>query len=231
MPNSPERFKPRDTRKDREKVRGNRHQRGYGGEWERISKMKRDECPICEVCNDAPATQVDHIVPFTDLNDPRRTRWTNLQSICNVCHSWKTNVAKNEIARVTVICGPPGTGKSTLCKRVKPIGAAVFDLDLLAEAMNEQWRKNDHRPVEVNALISDWREVLISRISGSRFLAECWIIIADKEKAEQIAERLSARLIVCSRNGDEFKFTSVSYASDASIPQSRQTYRHLPSPQ
>lgn len=230
MPTAPKSFRASPTRKDRDKVRGTKQQRGYGGEWERISKMKRDESPICEVCGDAAATQVDHIIPFTDANDPRRTQWSNLQSICNACHSWKSNVANNEVARVYVVCGEPGTGKSTFCQRFRPSTAALFDLDIIAEAMNAGWRKNDNRPVEVNALIGDWREVLVNRIAGSKFLTQCWIIIADKEKAERIAERLSARLVTCSRIGDTFSHTNVSYDVRALEPQSRQTYQHLPSP-
>jgi 5-methylcytosine-specific restriction protein A len=37
-----------------------------------------------------PATDVDHIVPFQDVDDPRRLDPTNLQSLCHECHSRKT---------------------------------------------------------------------------------------------------------------------------------------------
>lgn len=69
---------------------GTKQQRGYGGEWEKISLMKRRQTPVCEVCRAAPATEVDHIIPFKGLADPLRTAWDNLQSICSACHSAKT---------------------------------------------------------------------------------------------------------------------------------------------
>ena len=90
MPHAPKSFKHELRQQQREQYRGTKQQRGYGGEWERISKMKRQQTPVCEVCTDAPADDVDHIVPFNGLNDPLRTDWSNLQSICRACHRVKT---------------------------------------------------------------------------------------------------------------------------------------------
>ena len=72
-------------------ARGTNKQRGYDEHWARISRMKRQECPVCQVCNDAAATEVDHIIPFNGPNDPLRTQWSNLQSICRQCHNRKTH--------------------------------------------------------------------------------------------------------------------------------------------
>lgn len=91
MPSSPKTFRSEHRAKEREQFRDSKQSRGYGGEWERISLMKRRECPVCEVCNDAPADDVDHIIPFDGLNDPKRTEWQNLQSICRRCHNGKTH--------------------------------------------------------------------------------------------------------------------------------------------
>ena len=204
MPKSPVVFRGQDKSKDREKNRGTKQQRGYGGEWSRISTMKRNECPVCEVCGDAVATQVDHIIAFDGVDDPKRTQWTNLQSICSSCHSWKTNVAQNAVAKVYVVCGLPGSGKTTFCAKHKPVLAAVFDLDALAAALNPRWLHNSGRHIEVNALLGEWREVLVNKIAGSKFLTETWIILSDKEKAEQTALKLSGRLVICHRDGNKF---------------------------
>lgn len=69
---------------------GTKQQRGYGRDWEKISLLKRQQTPVCEVCRAAPATEVDHIIPFKGIADPLRTDWDNLQSICSACHSKKT---------------------------------------------------------------------------------------------------------------------------------------------
>jgi 5-methylcytosine-specific restriction endonuclease McrA len=91
MPSSPKTFRSSERAKEREQFRGSKQSRGYGGEWERISRMKRQQTPVCEVCNDATADDVDHIVPFNGVHDPKRTEWQNLQSICRRCHNGKTH--------------------------------------------------------------------------------------------------------------------------------------------
>ena len=90
MPSSPKTFRRAERAKEREQFRGSKQSRGYGGEWARISLLKRQQCPVCEVCNDATADDVDHIVPFDGIDDPKRTEWQNLQSICRACHNRKT---------------------------------------------------------------------------------------------------------------------------------------------
>ena len=204
MPTAPQTFRSKERKVEREQARGTKTQRGYGGEWERISLMKRAESPVCEVCNDAVATQVDHIIAFDGVDDPRRTMWTNLQSICHSCHSWKTNVAKNQVAKTYVICGLPGSGKTSFVERHKPSTAIAFDLDMIAMTLCPDWRHNKRRPIEANALLGEWRDVLVNRISGSKMLTESWIIVSDIEKAEQIAVRLSGRLVYCVRTGNKF---------------------------
>ena len=72
-----------------DRIRGNRHQRGYGYEWEKLRKevMYRDK-GRCQVCYDK-ATQVDHIVPKAfGGNDSL----TNLRAICKSCHDKKTRL-------------------------------------------------------------------------------------------------------------------------------------------
>jgi len=90
MPSSPMTFRSKERATEREQFRGSKQSRGYGGEWERISLLKRQANPVCEVCNDATADDVDHIVPFIGVTDPKRTEWKNLQSICRDCHNRKT---------------------------------------------------------------------------------------------------------------------------------------------
>lgn len=75
-----------------DKQRGNRHQRGYGSDWEKIRKqvLKRDQ-HLCQPCHIegrlTVANQVDHIIPKArgGTDDP-----TNLQAICGWCHKKKT---------------------------------------------------------------------------------------------------------------------------------------------
>lgn len=86
MPKAPQSF----GGQRRREYRGTKQQRGYGGEWEQISLLKRQINPVCEYCNNALADDVDHVEPFDGPKDPRRTAWSNLKSACRPCHRKKT---------------------------------------------------------------------------------------------------------------------------------------------
>ena len=72
--------------------RTSRHERGYGGAWDRIRKqvLQRDN-DFCQPClrqgRVTAATEVDHINPRAKQgsDDPG-----NLQAICGPCHQAKT---------------------------------------------------------------------------------------------------------------------------------------------
>lgn len=79
-----------------ERVKGNRHKRGYDSQWSKIRKLvlERDK-GLCVPCykngRTTGATQVDHIKPkehggTDDLS--------NLQSICAACHRSKTAIER-----------------------------------------------------------------------------------------------------------------------------------------
>jgi 5-methylcytosine-specific restriction endonuclease McrA len=90
MPTAPQSFRASKRKTERQFSRGTKQQRGYGGEWERISKLYRQSHPVCEICNAAPAVDTDHIRPFHGVSDPLRTDWSNLQAVCRPCHARKT---------------------------------------------------------------------------------------------------------------------------------------------
>ena len=91
MPKSPEIFGRKERRKEREQWRGTCNERGYDGQWKRISRIYRQSHPVCEMCNVELSVDVDHIVPFSGVDDPRRTDWSNLQALCRKCHNGKTH--------------------------------------------------------------------------------------------------------------------------------------------
>jgi 5-methylcytosine-specific restriction endonuclease McrA len=90
MPSAPKSFRIEERKKEREEIRGNCVERGYDWHWMKISRMVRQQYPVCQVCNDAASEDVDHIIPFKSVDDPLRTQISNCRAICRKCHNAKT---------------------------------------------------------------------------------------------------------------------------------------------
>ena len=106
MPTSPARgclvprcpgFAVRDGRCRLHRVgRGSRTARGYDEDWQRLrawflSQPGQNLCTGCRAVGVVRfATDVDHIIPFESIEDPRRLDPTNLQPLCSSCHGKKT---------------------------------------------------------------------------------------------------------------------------------------------
>jgi hypothetical protein len=69
-------------------------ERGYGSDWRRVRAAILAAEPLCRMCaaegRVTIATEVDHIQPFTSLDDPRRLDPTNLRPLCAPCHRSRT---------------------------------------------------------------------------------------------------------------------------------------------
>jgi len=80
--------------------RGTARQQGYDTLWEKVRAQYIARHPLCASCNAKGwvvlAKDVDHIVPFDGITDPRRLDPDNLQSLCRACHNRKT--ATQEVA-------------------------------------------------------------------------------------------------------------------------------------
>ncbi len=100
MPNRPPTLhsrRPKGTRtnaQDYERFRGGARARGYDEAWGRVRLQHLMDEPLCRHCAEAgsvvAADIVDHIVPIA-VAPERRLDDTNLQSLCNSCHTVKTN--------------------------------------------------------------------------------------------------------------------------------------------
>jgi 5-methylcytosine-specific restriction protein A len=72
--------------------RGNRRERGYGPEWDRLRKLAMDrDNGLCQPCYKRGritiGTQVDHEIPKAQGGTDELA---NLQTICEPCHRAKT---------------------------------------------------------------------------------------------------------------------------------------------
>lgn len=77
--------------RQRDQRRGSPQARGYGSDWQRVSREQRRREPQCRHCGwpGSPENplQADHIVPKEEAgrNDP-----SNLQTLCRDCHNRKS---------------------------------------------------------------------------------------------------------------------------------------------
>jgi 5-methylcytosine-specific restriction protein A len=82
-----------------DEARGNRHARGYGNEWAKISRYYLAHHPVCadpynrHVGEVVASKHTDHIVPKAAGG---RDEWSNFQALCHSCHSYKTFVVERE---------------------------------------------------------------------------------------------------------------------------------------
>lgn len=125
----------------------------YDAQWRRQRAYHLKLHPLCELCRRrglvAPAAAVSHKVPHH--GDERLFRDPdNLQALCNPCHERRLSLGYDERqvaaghgasarpewlpqarCRVSVVCGPPGSGKSTYVEQHRGRGDTVIDLDMI----------------------------------------------------------------------------------------------------
>lgn len=58
--------------------------RPKGRSWERMRLVILRRDPICTVCHEAPATEVDHVVSLASGGHP--TAQSNLRGLCTACN-------------------------------------------------------------------------------------------------------------------------------------------------
>jgi 5-methylcytosine-specific restriction protein A len=92
-------------KKEKEKNRSifeerDKHQKFYkSNDWQRARLHILNDQPLCIVClasgYTTPATVVDHIQPLR-LNWSLRLTYSNLQSLCDVCHNKKSRQEQHQ---------------------------------------------------------------------------------------------------------------------------------------
>lgn len=164
--------------------------RGYDHRWEEASKRYRDEHPLCVQCllhgRTTPCQAVDHIVPIACCPE---LLWEDLNwaALCKSCHSYKTCKEPRtpwgpDHERI-VICGLPGTGKSTWAKER---GVPYFDADerglvdrVAIIAARNAWIKKHGGPVSV---------IVASTLSASNVAAQLGGVV--RHMTTQYVERV-----------------------------------------
>lgn len=160
-------------------------ERGYDGRWQRASVQYRREHPLCVPCLLAGRVRgviggrwtgcVDHIVPIHSCPE---LQWDpeNLCSMCFACHGLKSRHEPQESwqprADRVVVCGLPGTGKTTWARST---GWPCWDADERPElttidavrAAREEWIDEQRGACVVIVASITTASVLAARVRGA----------------------------------------------------------------
>ena len=177
--------------------RGTTTERGYGASWRKIRDQVLAEEPCCRICAAKGMTtaseEVDHVMPKSKGGTDARA---NLQGVCNECHKLKTaredssvrgryaalipDWLKPSVIPLTIVCGPPAAGKSTLIREHASLRDIVIDLDEIIEQLSGRGRYED-RSCWVGRALRYRNELLGALSRPSRYDAAWFVTGAPRE--------------------------------------------------
>lgn len=156
--------------------------------------LRRD--PICLICREKPSTQVDHIIAKPEGRDTLE----NLQGLCESCHSRKTisentpsKVAGTDRAAITIVCGPPGSGKSGYVHKRLKWGDLVLDIDLIYQAISGL--PYYQKPECLLPFAFAAEDAIIKKLSLKNDVRHAWIIMGGAKREHR--QRLQTKLQPC----------------------------------
>ena len=98
--------------------------------------------------------------------------------------------------KITIVCGPPASGKTTYVKNNMHLGDFVVDLDAIRCAV--AFTEKDHRTDNLVSAVIEIRDYIYSMITRGKIETQhCWIIacLPKKEDRDQMRRRFGANLI------------------------------------
>jgi 5-methylcytosine-specific restriction protein A len=179
--------------------------------WDQLRAQQLARRPMCETCRRAPATVAHHKHPHRGVwelfADPN-----NLQSVCKRCHdgeiargeragNYATEINLNRgvvVSRnvlfpkdllrsaipLTLVCGAPGSGKSTYVGNHKQAGDIVIDIDAItAEIAGTSVRSNETRLHLQAAMIE--RNRRLQALARESRATRAWFIIGAPSGGER----------------------------------------------
>ncbi|WP_326659602.1 AAA family ATPase [Streptomyces sp. NBC_00385] len=178
--------------------------------WPPLRDQVLSEEALCRAGCGRPPGVVDHIRPHRGDEQLAFDR-ANLQAMCKPCHDSKTAVETGFAgggpkrlapAKVTLVCGPPCSGKTTYVRDRAQPGDLVVDWDALAQALGSPhpW---DH-PAPLTPFIAEARDAVTARLGRSHAVENAWLIAtAPRDADRQRLAPAGATVVVLATDEDE----------------------------
>lgn len=164
-----------------------------GWDWAKVRpRILARDGHLCQSCLQAgrytQATEVDHVIPLSKggSNDD-----DNLMALCHTCHGLKTaterHISRKKIRKpaipVTLVCGPPGAGKTTYCLQHRQSGDQIIDLDMIVEELsgNSRTQVDTSRYVRQAICVRNWRLDALADAGQGR----AWVTMSLPKLAER----------------------------------------------
>ena len=174
-----------------------------GPELQRLRASLFSQTPLCVFCKDlgrvTVATERDHIVPLAQGGTDTRD---NTQALCAPCHAQKSEREKQygkpfdadeqrrmpadlkpSCVPLTIVCGPPGAGKSTYVAAHAKAEDLVIDLDVIQQEISGI-PKRPNSNVWLNAALIR-RNDLLRHLERTKKYARAWFIISAPDPVER----------------------------------------------
>lgn len=171
--------------------------------WKTLSLKQRTEFPYCQyiqadgtMCRSMNKIQADHIIPREKGGPDRQD---NLQTLCQSHHSMKTGQETGMfrgLPIITIVCGPPGSGKTSyVLARAQPTDI-ILDLDRIVKAVSTTTQHT--QPMHIMRCVWEMRDALINHLATTRDVPRAWIIegAPTPERRNALRDKLKAQVIV-----------------------------------
>lgn len=156
----------------------------------RIEILTRDNyrCRIKGPHCQGVADQVDHIIPVEDggpIFDPN-----NLRAACHVCNTWRAQRQKSRegwkrsTARIVLVMGPVGSGKSTYVAEHARPSDFIVDYDAISKAFGPAQPRG--APGGRHSVVDAVRGSVLTRIRRGEVDAETIYIVSANPDAERM---------------------------------------------